>query len=400
MSPPPRTGIARRAAWALVCLLVFSMPWEKSIMLPGLGTFTRLVGMLAFAGGVAAAVERRSLRRPNLAMAFAALFAAWSGATWLWSLDRAATLTRATTLAELFAMLWLIWDACRGPARQRQLMQAYVWGAVAASATAWVRYLEHQQTYYRRYAAAGFDPNDFGLILALAIPPALYLALEARGWRRWCYQGAVLAVVSAVVLTASRTALVATLVALVFALWTWRRADIWLKVTTVLMFLLLAVGTLQFAPAPARNRLATLPTELSGGTFHGRTRIWKAGLKVLKRHPVRGVGAGAYPAAVRPWLGVPGVPGHFYVAHNTFLSVLVECGAIGFALYALYLATLAFYIRAMPPVERALWAVVAAAWTVGVSTLTWEQYKPSWLMAALIMTAWARSYWAAGESAK
>jgi hypothetical protein len=50
--------------------------------------------------------------------------------------------------------------------------------------------------------------------------------------------------------------------------------------------------------------------------------IWKAGLKVLKSHPVADVGAAAYPEAVRPRLGTPGVPGHQSVAHNTFLSVL------------------------------------------------------------------------------
>jgi hypothetical protein len=27
-------------------------------------------------------------------------------------------------------------------------------------------------------------------------------------------------------------------------------------------------------------------------------------------------------------------------------------------------------------------------WAVGVSTLTWEQYKPSWLLLAMIMTEW------------
>jgi O-antigen ligase len=158
---------------------------------------------------------------------------------------------------------------------------------------------------------------------------------------------------------------------------------------------LLALGMFQFAPAPQRQRLATIPSELGRGTFHDRTRIWKTGLKVLKSHPILGVGAGAYPEAVRPWLGKPNVPGFQYVAHNTFLSVLVETGAMGFGLYALLLGTLALFIWMMPSTERALWSVMLAVWAVGVSTLTWEHYKPSWLIMALIMTEWARSYWPA-----
>ena len=276
--------------------------------------------------------------------------------------------------------------------RQRQLMQAYVWGAVAASASAFVRYARGTQTYYRRYAAPGFDPNDFGLILALSIPLALYLALRARGRMRWLYYAAVLVAISAIFLTASRTALIATFVAFTFVLWTWREADRPQKAASALLLILLAAGLFQGTPAASRERLATIANELTRGTLHNRTTIWKAGLKVLKQHPVIGIGSGAYPEAVRPWLGTPDVPGHYYVAHNTFLSVLVESGLIGFGLYALALGTLLLFVWTMPATERALWWVVLAAWAVGVSTLTWEHYKPSWLIMALIMTHWANAY--------
>ncbi|MDP2998372.1 MAG: O-antigen ligase family protein [Bryobacterales bacterium] len=390
----PHTLI-QRAAWALLCLFVFSIPWEKSIQAPGVATLSHLFGILAFAAGAVVAIRRGSIRTPNLAMAFAALWVLWSALTYFWSLDRQATLTRAITLAELLAMLWLIWDACHTPLRQTQLMKFYVWGAVAASASTFLRYFQGRQTYYRRYTAPGFDPNDFGLILALSIPIALYLALRARGWQRWCYRAAVLTVISAVLLTASRTALIATFAAFAFALWTWREADLWQRISTALLLALLVSGMLHFAPTPSRNRLATISNEITRGTLHNRTLIWKAGLKVLKRHPAAGVGAAAYPEAVRPQLGIPGVPGHQYVAHNTFLSVLVEGGLVGFGLYALLLGTLALFVWNMRATERALWSVVAAVWLVGVSTLTWEHYKPGWLLMALMMTEWARSYWPA-----
>ena len=43
-------------------------------------------------------------------------------------------------------------------------------------------------------------------------------------------------------------------------------------------------------------------------------------------------------------------------------------------------------------IERALWACVLAAWATGVFTLTWEHYKPTWLIMALITTEWALAY--------
>jgi O-antigen ligase len=388
-----------RAAWVLLWLFVFAIPWEKSLWVPGVGTFTRLLGMVAFAAGLLAAFERRAFRFPNLALALAAVWVLWSAATWFWSLDRYVTSVRAVTRVELLAMLWLIWELCRGAARQSQLIEAYVAGAVAASVMTFARYALHIQTYWRRYAAAGFDPNDFGLVLALSIPMALYLALESRDWRAWLYRGAALASGCAIVLTASRSGLIATFVAFAFAICTWRRAGTAQRISTAVLFVVLLLAPVRLAPAPQRSRLATIPSEVSQGTFHDRTRIWKSGLKAFKGHLLLGVGAGAYPEAVRPWMGRPTVPGFQYVAHNTYLSVLVETGAVGFGLYSLMLAVLAVFIWTMPPAERALWGVAAAVWAVGVSTLTWEQYKPGWLIMALIATAWARSFWRPGKAA-
>jgi hypothetical protein len=79
--------------------------------------------------------------------------------------------------------------------------------------------------------------------------------------------------------------------------------------------------------------------------------------------------------------------------------VLVELGAVGFAVYGLLMATLMLFIWTMTSIERALWAIVLVAWAAGVSTLTWEHYKPSWLIMAMIMTEWARSAWAARKTA-
>ena len=381
-----------RVAWALLCAFVFTIPWEKSVWVPEVGSIARLLGLVAFAAGLAAALGARSLRRPNAALLLAALFVVWSAATYIWSLDPTATVRRIRTFAELLGMFWLIWNSCRTLGRQRHLMQAYVFGATAASCLAFWRYLHNHQTYYLRYAASGFDPNDFGLVLAIAVPLALYLALRDLGARRWIYLAIVPTVIAAVVLTASRASLLATFVAFTFALFAWRAADRTFRVVSLTLMFALGLSLVRFAPAPQRKRLATIPNEVTRGTLHDRTRIWKAGLRVLKQHPVLGVGSGAYPKAVEPWLGVPKVAGFQYVAHNTFLSVLVECGLVGFAIFALLLATLLLYIWTMQSLERFLWLVVSASWAVGVLTLTWEHYKPTWLIMAMITTGWAGSW--------
>ena len=386
--------LARLGPWFLLVLFVFTIPWEKSVWVPSIGSIAHFVGLAAFVAWVLASIRRLDLRRPNAALFLAVAFVLWSALTYHWSYDRAATRLRVLTLAELLAMLWLIWDLCRGSERQLQLIGAYVSGCVAASFMAFWRYFHHSQTYYLRYAARGFDPNDFGLILAIAVPMALWLGLHSRAWGRWFWLLSVAVMISAVLLTASRAATIATFVAMLFPVFTWRRADWAYRIATAVIAAGLALSLVRFAPAPQRQRIATVGTEIVSGTLHNRTRIWKAGFRALRRRPVRGVGSGAYPKAVEPWLGKPGVPGFQYVAHNTFLSVLVECGAVGFAIWSLLLAVLAFFVWSLPSPERALWAVIAAVWAVGVSTLTWEHYKATWLIMALIMTAWAHAGWA------
>ena len=111
--------IERRIAWPLLCAFVFSIPWEKSLVVPEIGTVTRLLGLLAFAAGVAVALRRRPLRAPNLALIAASTFAAWEVLTYFWSIAPAESAGRALTFAQLAFMLWLIWEFCRTPGSRR-----------------------------------------------------------------------------------------------------------------------------------------------------------------------------------------------------------------------------------------------------------------------------------------
>jgi O-antigen ligase len=375
-----------RAAWALLCLLVFSLPMEKAIQFPYLGTISRLLGQAAFLVGAAAIVRRGKLREPNAALPLAAAFVLWGGLSWLWSVARPDTVAHFLTMAQLLGMAWLVWELCRTAAAQMRLIQAFVAGAAVSSAWTIARAALNRQTNYRRYATAGFDPNDLGITLAIALTFALYLSSRMRGPVVWLVRLAAAAVVAAILLTASRAALAASLVNFVFVALAWRHTTISQRASSIALLLLLIVGTLRLAPLATRARLATFPHEATEGTLHDRTRIWKAGLQLFERHPLLGIGLGAYRQAAYPALRI------HYNAHNTFLSVLVETGIVGFALWGLLLATLAWFTGFLAASERALWVTALAVWGVAVLTVTWEHRKPTWLMFALIMTAWARAF--------
>ncbi len=77
------------------------------------------------------------------------------------------------------------------------------------------------------------------------------------------------------------------------------------------------------------------------------------------------------------------------VAHNTYLSVLVEEGLVGFVLFAAILWIVFRTAWRQPKWERRFWLTVLAVWAIGASTLTWEHRKTTWLFMTLIIAAGA-----------
>ena len=123
----------------------------------------------------------------------------------------------------------------------------------------------------------------------------------------------------------TRTASVAAAVGLLFglALLTRLKASTRIAVVALLastMFVVLPI----VQPLKSFERLGTTGTSLSQGDLNGRTAQWAQGFVALSEHPLFGVGTDQYRS----------VNTLDKVAHNSYLSVMVELGLVGFALFA------------------------------------------------------------------
>jgi O-antigen ligase len=165
----------------------------------------------------------------------------------------------------------------------------------------------------------------------------------------------------------------------------WRRE----RLQFTILVVVLAIGvsfSFRSLPTESWTRIVTIREEVQGGTLGDRIRIWRAGLAVFERHPVVGVGTGGFKSAVEPALHVA------IAAHNTLLSIAVELGAVGLAIFLAMLGSSLLALARAPPLERWFGWGLVMAWSVGSSALSWDYNKTTWYV-VLVCAAFGAARW-------
>jgi O-antigen ligase len=382
MTTPGARPLVTRLAFACLWIFVFSMPIEKALQIPGLGTISKLAGLIALGAGVLAVVMQERFRIPGAVQIVLGVFVLWSAVTVRWSISPDWTVERTITYVQLLSLVFLLWEFCSEERHVLSLMSAYVLGTLVPAGDTVQRFLMGHQTFYNRYATTGFDPNDLALTLALSLPMSYYLTLRRKGIICWIYRVQIVAAIGTTFLTASRGGTFCMMIALSLIVWTLHTLPARKRIGIVAVMMVTMACAIAMVPATSWKRLGSAAEEVSQGTLNSRTVLWKAGLNEFRTTPFGGIGAGAYPEASakvigRPWAFVP-------VAHNSFISVLVETGVIGMAIFAGMLMMLFRAAAMMSGITRSFWLTLLAVWTVGVSSLTWEYRKPTWLLFGLL----------------
>ena len=112
----------------IICLFVFTIPCENILILPGVGTLSRFVGLLAFCLGAFALMFLKKGIRVHLLHKFMAGFLFWSFLTYFWSSDQALSLVRLATYTQMLLMMWLIYQWIVDEKGINALLGAYVLG--------------------------------------------------------------------------------------------------------------------------------------------------------------------------------------------------------------------------------------------------------------------------------
>jgi O-antigen ligase len=134
-----------------------------------------------------------------------------------------------------------------------------------------------------------------------------------------------------------------------------------------------------YVPEKVVQRLATTGSEVEGLEFGGRFKVWNAGLQAFVKKPLLGYGTSSFKGAAAPYGGLG------KVAHNSFLSVLVEQGMVGLLLYSMMFIAVFLAVLDLPIMERRFALVLLATLGMAMLPLTWEDRKPVWFILAALL---------------
>jgi len=267
------------------------------------------------------------------------------------SRDPGAALWAARTYFQLFIFFFLVVNLVRKPQQLFQIGWVLIFSLATVALLVFVdvfllggrgltgvrRYVGFEKGPLQRVTGTLVDPNMFALFLSMALPFALSYLSFARGGQRRLLVICVFAISLAVISTQSFGGLIGVLVSFagIWLLGTGRRSGTWVLIG----FLGLVFLYLTFA-SPFSHYVDRLRTQIDlfsrGFEYAGTARgaAWLAAVGLIKEYPLLGVGVGNVPTTILPYWRLPYSTGMVIVAHNTFLGIAAEVGAIAAFIFA------------------------------------------------------------------
>lgn len=188
---------------------------------------------------------------------------------------------------------------------------------------------------YLNHAYLG-DGNDFALSVCILIPMAIFLIQDANSkLLRLAAIAALLVLILAVIGTSSRGGTLGLACVLLYQWWRGRR-----KILGIVLLAMVVGVVVLYAPPFYFDRLNTITEYETEGSAQGRLTAWRASIRMVRDHPILGVGSGHFPVKYGTEYFPPEIegPSPWLTAHSIYFLILGELGIPGiiFLLVVIY----------------------------------------------------------------
>jgi O-antigen ligase len=232
------------------------------------------------------------------------------------------------------------------------------------------------------------NPNDLAIGIAISFPLGLAFMLNARGFRRVVWGIALVFMALGVVLTYSRSGLMALILSLAICVWEYgikgkRRSIVVITVVGLVVGMGAALSTAHYRARVESIFLGNIEGSGDKGSLEARKALLKKSLMIAATHPLVGVGPGCFLLVDQGWV----------VAHNSYTELAAEAGfpalflflwAVGASLKNIAQARKSIHYKEDPEFRlftQALWAGMVAYLTGACFASTEYNLYPYFMMA-------------------
>ena len=359
------------------------MPFEGMGYLEDLPSAGKMIGIVVVGGAILAFLMGQRVRMLSRPLVLRVVLVLYSGMSLAWSFDREVTLDYLPRVALALVLMLLIWEFAVTYKDQMWILRSFLVGMLVPLAMAFAQFRgasRFEAEAGERFSGGGADLNYLAYMCSVAVLIAVYLATNASAldrYCRWLYWGMAVLCALECMLTGSRGGFICLLTASVFAMFlagvSRRRILTIVQVLALSLFVLVLVRYI--VPAALLARV----TQEQSIVDDPRFGIWMRGLAAVWKSPLFGVGAGDFALAT----AVGGEKAR--VAHNTFLSVLVELGVLGLAVYLWYTVLLFRGAWRMPRREKLLWLGALAIWFFNSNSAGSQIDHFTWFVHGMVM---------------
>lgn len=401
VSIPVAVILVTRPVFSLL-LVVFAIPLERLNQigeLPAELSLFKVLSVAAFGGIIVHYLIFR--RRERLVAAaqnwWLGLFVLAVLASGFVAVSPRRTLAGIMRLARVLMLYPIVINVVKSERDLRQVIWAYLLSGLICTLYGIITYhfAPHLIDAEGRISGTMDDPNEFAAAMLTRIPLALELfLLDKRRWPRAILALIAGASVYGIVLSGSRSGLLALAVAFLFFVSN-RKRKVWTLAIAIAVMALAFVAM----PSQSRERMGLEPAT-QGTALASINRRWTyqvLGMQLFQKHPVLGIGldgfAAAYGRSVYRFLQDTHVE---RVAHNTYLEIAVGVGLVGLVpllgllitsmLDARKVAQKAARPSGLTAIAKGLFASLGG-FLVACVFLSEPYEKTLWLLVALVVVA-------------